>query len=431
MKNPRLGVVLALLFTMSMWFYVQTVLAPHQRAEAAAHGWPRGNLSDLYPRWLGARELLLHHRDPYSLEITQEIQTGYYGRPIDPARAQDPKDQQRFAYPVYVVFLMAPTIRLTFPQAQTCFRVVFFALILISVPLWLKTVRWRPSFAVISILVILTFGSFGVVQGIKLQQLSLVVNGIMAASAAALVSGQFTVAGILLAIATFKPQLTLPMAAWLMVWALTDWRRRKGFVVGIGLTMAFLWSASEYILPGWFGRFLEAISAYREYTQGASSLLEVLITPAVGKLMVAIIVLAAAVAGWRIRHAAHDSMQFRVTLALVLAATVVTVPSFAPYNQILLLPAVFLIAISWRELWNRNWLTRGACAVGALVVFWPWLASCGLLLASFFMPMESVERGWTLPLRSSLLLPVVVLGLLSLCIRSQMKAVAGPPWFEH
>ena len=114
---------------------------------------------------------------------------------IDPSRLEDPKDQQRFAYPVYVVFLMAPTIKLTFPQAQTCFRVAFIALTLISVPLWLKTVRWRPSFTVISILVILTFGSFGVVQGIKLQQLSLVVNGIMAASAAALVSGQFAVAG--------------------------------------------------------------------------------------------------------------------------------------------------------------------------------------------------------------------------------------------
>jgi hypothetical protein len=31
-------------------------------------------------------------------------------------------------------------------------------------------------------------------------------------------------------------------------------------------------------------------------------------------------------------------------LALVLAATVVIVPSFAPYSQVLLLPAVFLVA---------------------------------------------------------------------------------------
>src|SRR5258705_4466993 len=105
---------MALLCTGSMWFYVQRVLAPHQRAEAATQRWPRGNLSDLYPRSLGARELLLRHRDPYSAELTLEIQSGYYGRPLDPSRPEDPKDQQRFAYPVYVVFLMAPTIGLPF-----------------------------------------------------------------------------------------------------------------------------------------------------------------------------------------------------------------------------------------------------------------------------------------------------------------------------
>ena len=72
-----------------------------------------------------------HARNSYRL-----LRTPHRSKP-----AQDPKDQQRFAYPVYVVFLMAPTIKLTFPQAQTCFRVAFIALTLISVPLWLKTVR--------------------------------------------------------------------------------------------------------------------------------------------------------------------------------------------------------------------------------------------------------------------------------------------------
>ena len=84
LKDSRLGLLLALLFAGSMWFYVQRVLVPYQKADAAAHGRPRGNLSDLYPRWLGARELLLHHRDPYSPEVTREIQIGYYGRPLDP-----------------------------------------------------------------------------------------------------------------------------------------------------------------------------------------------------------------------------------------------------------------------------------------------------------------------------------------------------------
>ncbi len=60
--------------------------------------------------------------------------------------------------------------------------------------------------------------------------------------------------------------------------------------------------------------------------------------------------------------------------ALVLVVTLVIVPTFAPYNQVLLLPAVFLIATSWKELWSRNRLTRMACGLAVLVVFWPWLA---------------------------------------------------------
>src|SRR5580692_11318806 len=96
-----LGFALAVLASASTWFYVNRILRPQQIAEAAAHSRPRGNLSDLYPRWLGARELLLHRRNPYSAEITREIQQGYYGRPLDPALPNDPRDQQGFAYPAY------------------------------------------------------------------------------------------------------------------------------------------------------------------------------------------------------------------------------------------------------------------------------------------------------------------------------------------
>src|SRR6266566_2986438 len=104
-----IGLLIALLLAGSMLWYVQNLLIPYQQADAALHGRPRGNLSDLYPRWLGTRELLLHHRNPYSAEVTREIQIGYYGRPLDADRAEDPKDQQGFAYPVYVAFFLAPT----------------------------------------------------------------------------------------------------------------------------------------------------------------------------------------------------------------------------------------------------------------------------------------------------------------------------------
>src|ERR1700736_5926543 len=127
------------------------VLVPPQVADAAQHGRPRGNLSDLYPRWLGARELLLHERNPYGREITLETQQGYYGRVLDPSRPEDPKDQQGFAYPVYVVFILAPLIRLSFHDVQIVFRWLLIGLTAGSVLLWLRTLRWRLPLPAIAI----------------------------------------------------------------------------------------------------------------------------------------------------------------------------------------------------------------------------------------------------------------------------------------
>jgi Glycosyltransferase family 87 len=426
LKDSRLGLLLALLFAGSMWFYVQRVLIPYQKADAAARERPRGNLSDLYPRWLGARELLLRHRDPYSPEITREIQAGYYGRPLDPNRTRDPRvdeprDQQAFAYPLHVVFLMAPTIGLPFHVVQTGFRWLLIILTLASVFLWLRVVRWRPSATVTAIVLLLTFGSYAVVQGIKLQQLTLVVSALLAACGAALVAGHFMLAGFLLALATIKPQLALPVVGWLGLWAVSDWRRRQAFLWGFGLTTAILLAAAEYILPGWFGEFREAIAAYRQYTGGAGSLLDVLATPAVGKILAGASVIAVVVAGWQVRRASHDSAVFSTMLALVLAVTLVIVPTFAPYNQVLLLPAVFLIAISWKKLWNRSQLARLACGAALVVALWPWLASCALMLASLFVPAGTVERAWAVPLYTSLGIPLVVLGLLTVCALDQAR----------
>jgi hypothetical protein len=133
-------------------------------------------------------------------------------------------------------------------------------------------------------------------------------------------------------------------------------------------------------------------------------------------------VIAVIVTGWRVRFASHDSVAFSTMLALVLAVTLVIVPTFAPYNQILLLPAVFLIAVSWEELWSRSRLTRMGCGLALLVVFWPWLASCGLMLASLFLPASSVQKAWTLPLYTSLGIPLVALGLLAAYASERLKA---------
>ena len=113
--------LLALLCAGSMWFYVRRVLVAHQLAVAGVSSSKRHLVGSLSPV-ARARELLLRHRDPYSSEVTRDIQTGYYGRPLDPSRPNDPTDQQGFAYPVYVVFLLSPLIKLPFLAIQPVFR---------------------------------------------------------------------------------------------------------------------------------------------------------------------------------------------------------------------------------------------------------------------------------------------------------------------
>ena len=128
-----LSSVLALVAWGSMWMYGLGMVGTSAHMDPVAGSGLRGNHSDLYPRWLGARELLLHGRNPYSPEITSEIQRGYYGSEIDPSRTDGPKDPQRFAYPVYVAFFLAPTVSVDFSEVRVLFLWLFTALTVASI----------------------------------------------------------------------------------------------------------------------------------------------------------------------------------------------------------------------------------------------------------------------------------------------------------
>jgi len=412
-RNGKLGIFIALVMAASMWFYVQRVMIGHQLDLAARRGIPRGNLSDLYPRWLGARELLLHHRDPYSTDVTREIQAGYYGRPLDAGRPNDPKDQAAFAYPVYVAFLLAPTLGLPFEIVRLGFGWFLVILTGVSVWLWFGILNWRAKPTVVTIAICLTLGSFQVIQGIKLQQLSLLVAGLIAVSAWLVAEDRFTLAGALLGLATIKPQLVLPFLAWLMIWAAGDWARRKKLILAFGVTMILLLAASEIILPGWFRRFLDAVSAYRAYNAGAESILSTFLSSRLGGALTWLILLALAAFAWRIRRAEANHAEFRFMTVLVLSVTLLIIPTASPYNQVLLLPGILFAAQHWQAFYQKSRFSRTAMFTTIAIVAWPWLAAIGLTVASLVLPAESVQREWAWPIYTNLAIPLGVVTLLA------------------
>ena len=431
-ETPRLRSwlwpLLAMLCAMGMWTYIDRVLISHQMADAASHDRPRGNLSDLYPRWIGARELLLRGRDPYSKDVTREIQIGYYGRALDLSRPYDPRDQAGFAYPVYVVFTLAPTVRLPFRIVQKGFFWLLVILTSASTLFWLRLLQWSaPPWIKISLLA-LTLGNLGVVQGLKLQQMSLLVAGLIAIAIMLLVADYPVAAGILLAVATIKPQLMVLLLLWLALWTAADWRRRYRLAISFLATMALLLAAAEWHLPHWIPRFWQAVREYQQYT-GARSVLDSLIGTPWSWMLEAVALAAMLGACYRERRQGANTGAFAFTISLVLATTVLLVPISAPYNHVLLIPALLLLAKERRTIWQSNLVIRVLFLITAGLIFWPWLSSVVLAGLSFVLPAQTVERAWAIPSWTLTQVPVGVAALM--LVHYYQRNFTGPSGWGH
>jgi len=394
-----------------IWLFADRVFIPYQMADAAVHGRPRGNLSDLYPRWVGARELLLFGRDPYSAEVAREAQAGYYGRPLESSRPNDLKDQEGFAYPVYVVFYLAPTVRLPFAIVRERFFWLLVILTAASALIWLRVLAWPASFATGAVVVVLTMGSLAVMQGLKLEQISLLVAALIAVAVWLLVRDFQVAAGIVLAVASVKPQLVILLLMWLGIWTLRDLPRRYRWIVSFGIAMVIQIAAAEWYLPHWIARFWQAVRAYKSYT-GAVGVAEEFAGPLAGRTLEILAFAMLIRLCWRERGHGANTKAFAGMVSLVLAVAILLVPTYSVYNQVLLIPALLVLVEARRALWQRGFASRFLLLAVAVAVAWPWVASVALAVLSFVLPRATVEQAWAVPFWTVLLVPVGVAALM-------------------
>ena len=427
LERQLFWVVAAAFCAAGTWLYADRVVIPEQIAYAAAHGTLGGIHSDLYPRWVGARELLLHHRDPYTIEVTREIQKGFYGRVLDPDQPGATENyQQGFYYPVYVAFLLAPTLDLPFDIVRKVFFYVLLGLTVISVPLWLYVVRWRVSPWGKAAILGLMLGSIPIMQGLKLQQMTLLVVALLAGAMALLVANRQVPAGILLALATIKPQLVWLVLLWLAIWTMGDWRRRYRWLTSFLISMTILLAASEWYLPDWIGRFFQAMREYHNYT-GEMSVMQLQMGYPWSRI-VEVLTLAVAIGiGWRERREPAESNGFAFTLSLVLAVTVFIVPTYGPYNQALLVPALIMMFRERRAIWAKGLGSRVLIVITAGVFSWQWVWCMVLAALSFILPLAVVERWLQVPLWTLLLSPLAVVGVMLSCGLQRTFGVSMEP----
>ena len=325
---------------------------------------PSGN--DFYPRWRGTRALLLEGKDPYSEEVTLEIQRGMYGRP-----ARGDEDQVAFAYPLYVSLFIIPLAFLPYPQAQALWLSGLVFLTLATVIIILRTFDWKPSPGGLLALSLWCLLLYPTARSIVLGQFTIMVLALVALALWAMQRGWDFPAGCSLALATIKPQMVILLLPFLLLRALRGGHR---ILSGFLATLVILLLLPSLLLPTWIPSFLTGLSRYQAYTSlytGDRSPLGILLDflfPSKlsfwATLLTSLILGGYLIYEWvkALRGQGDTSQALFLTIIVTLLVPVQT----GTTNQVLLL----LPLIYWLAQWAKRWWV--AIPLSLILLLGPW-----------------------------------------------------------
>lgn len=400
-KNQALiWLLLSLCVSAIAWFYAHQILDPWADARDAQKGGLKAQMGDIYPRWVGARELLIYRHNPYGADVSHEIQMAYYGHIVTEEESRTRVvDEQRFVYPVYVVFLLAPTIHTDFATVRRWAPFALGALAGLSALLCIGLLDWSLPWAMIVAVVLFTLASPQIGQGIRHQQFALLVGCLLFAGAWCVHKGHLASGGVLLALSTIKPQMALLPLVWFLIWTIGEWRPRWRLLASFGSALGVLVIGGAILLPSWIRDFISGMAAYRKYFP-TTSILRLLLGDWLGIALSSVVIIWVLIYGWSRRKAGGDSRSFASTFAAFLMVTVITFPLFTPFNQVLLILPALLVVQEWARLPKVSRLAFAA------VICWPWIASFALLL--WRLPVNPANRIPVVPAIASSLLPLLL-----------------------
>lgn len=319
------------------------------------------SLPDMYSPWEGARAAL-HGEDPYTPAVTAQIQRDIYGHVLRP---DETWDRQAFVYPLYIAFLLGPFTVLPWKAVSLLFVLLAPLVVGAAGWAWVRCSEAGLSRRTTLIVVAMTMASWPALWGCYQRQPSLCVMAAMAAALLLFRGGRDVGAGVLLALATVKPQLVIPMALWMLIVAVVH--RRWRFVAALVLTMGLLLAGSLILVPGWIPLWVRAAAAYAEYP-AKISVLAFLLGRRAG--LAAVIAAALLVCGKLAKAGvpAPQDRDFSRSAALVLALTVCLLPQnpWLVFNDLLLLPGILVIVGTRQE--SSSARVLGAITTGMITL---------------------------------------------------------------
>lgn len=419
---------LALLGAASMIGYHLGLFIPRMLAVRALNGDTRGYSfgDDFYPIWLTARQWRIEHLDLYGREMTREIQTGLFGHALEP---KDPMgrstDYRQFAYPAFTDLLLWPATLLEFPRLRLLLAVVLPILTALSIAFWILALDWHISALRLASIVVLTLGTYELLEAFFAEQPGLLVSFFLAGAALALRRNRLLLAGVLMSLTTIKPQVTILAAMYMLMWSFAD-RERKRFWVGFLSVVAGLVAASVWVWPHWIEEWIGILTGYHRYAM--PPLISVLLGPRlsvyVGPVLIGAALTVGAILAWRTRQAGVESQTFWRTVSLLLALTsIALLPGQAIYDHVVLIPGILLLLQCWRRLRDAGPVSRTLLWAAAVVLMWPWVSAFALLVLRSIAPaLSNSDAIFVMPIRTAASLPFAVIALLAYLKPAELRS---------
>jgi hypothetical protein len=343
--------------------------------------------TDFLVPWLAARTMLQNGDNPYSETAANRTRIMYYGHNAagneDPLVLWVPFPVELFYFP----FALVDNYVLARSLWMACLEIALGALALCS----LQLTGWKPGRFILPAILIFSvlwvYGFLPLSGGRAVILVALAIVGLLLA----LRDGRDELAGSLLVVPFFKPDIAGILVLLILWWAI--YYRRGRVLAGFGMVLVLLLAISFFILPNWFIPFIRGMISHLEFSQAltpggilASIFPEV--GPRLGWVLTGVMLVILFIEWRKVRR--KEFRHFLWTISLTLVCTpLLGIPVIPQDYVLLLLPLIHFLSIV-EERWSRpgRWSVAGLMLLG--IFFGLWLVTARLFLAGMSVTTNSV-----------------------------------------
>jgi len=322
---------------------------------------PGGN--DFLARWMGAHKWLMEGISPYDEKVSLATQNMIYGHPADVSKGED---INHFVYPLTSMIFFGPFGLLEYLPA----RALWMTLLQLSLAglaiLSLKLVRWTISPVRMAVMILFSVLWYHGARTIIVGQFAAIEALLLIGALLLIYKEQDGFAGLLLALATTKPQMSYLIIPFVLFWAYS--RQRFTVFSGFFGSLVGIFVASLFFIPNWPVQMIWQIMEYPTYTERIGSMVSILASsiPGVSRQLSIILYIffwGYLIVEWILAWG-KDRNWFIWTALMTLVLTNFLVSRTATTNYVMLLPAVFMIF----KVLEYRWPKVGKAIVWALIL---------------------------------------------------------------